>query len=89
MQHKLTGNNSDGIKLLQTYLDATGDIQSTSLIAVRAFPAELITDIVKDWIKKYDALIRRSWVHCNHISILVTKTYWIHGNCGTNARNLM
>lgn len=42
------GNSFDGIKLLQKYLDITGDIQSTSLIAVRAFPTNL--DTVTDWI---------------------------------------
>lgn len=44
----LTGNSVDGTKLLQKYLDITGDIQSTTLIAVRAFPTNLET--VNDWI---------------------------------------
>lgn len=46
----LTGTNHDGIRLLQRYLDATGDIQSTALIAVRAFPVETYAETIKDWI---------------------------------------
>lgn len=44
----IKGNSTDGTRLLQKYLDITGDIQSTTLIAVRAFSTNL--DIVKDWI---------------------------------------
>jgi hypothetical protein len=48
----LTGTNQDGIRLLQKYLDATGDIQSTVLIAVRAFPVETFAETIKDWISR-------------------------------------
>lgn len=46
------GNNGDGLRLLQKYLDITGDIQSTALIALRGFHADLGTQTVKDWIEK-------------------------------------
>lgn len=52
-----SGNNNEGIKLLQRFLDTTGDIQSTTLIAVRAFPGELVSDSVREWIKKYSRSI--------------------------------
>lgn len=61
----LTGNSNDGIRLLQRFLDSSGDIQSTTLIAVRAFPGELVLDTVKDWIRKYVAfLCSRSFQFC-------------------------
>ncbi|KAJ8938879.1 hypothetical protein NQ318_016083 [Aromia moschata] len=53
----LTGNSHDGLKILQKYLDVTGDIQSTALIAIRAFHAELGTQVVKDWIENYRHLL--------------------------------
>ncbi|KAL1497793.1 hypothetical protein ABEB36_008691 [Hypothenemus hampei] len=56
----LTGNSSQGLKLLQNYLDNTADIQSTVLIAVRAFPHELDTSTVKNWIQNYQELLN-SW----------------------------
>ncbi|KRT82737.1 hypothetical protein AMK59_4364 [Oryctes borbonicus] len=56
----LTGNTQEGAKILQKYLDTTGDIQSTSLIAVRAFSAELLQDLGKDWINSYRNLLD-SW----------------------------
>lgn len=48
----ILGNSPDGLKLLQRYLDVSGDIQTTTLIAVRAFPTELASDTVKEWIQK-------------------------------------
>ena len=48
----LTGTNQDGIRLLQRYLDASGDIQSTALIAVRAFPVEMFSETIKEWISR-------------------------------------
>ncbi|CAG9761033.1 unnamed protein product [Ceutorhynchus assimilis] len=56
---RLTGNNPPGIKLLQNYLDDTADIQSTTLIAVRAFPHELNSDTVKNWILNYQELLNQ------------------------------
>ncbi|XP_066259323.1 GATOR2 complex protein MIOS [Euwallacea similis] len=55
----LTGNTSQGLKLLQNYLDCTADIQSTTLIAVRAFPHELDSPHVKRWIEDYQELLNR------------------------------
>lgn len=46
----LTGNSAEGLKLLQKYLNTTADIQSTSLIAVRAFSDFLYQQNVRDWI---------------------------------------
>lgn len=43
----LTGNSEDGIKLLQRFMDMTGDIQSTTLIAIRAFE---ISPTIQEWI---------------------------------------
>lgn len=48
----LTGNNQDGIRLLQKYLDATGDVQSTALIAARAFPVEIFSEYIKNWVSR-------------------------------------
>lgn len=43
----------ESIALLQQYLDRTGDIQSVSFIAARAFPPSLLKeDIVQEWISK-------------------------------------
>lgn len=55
----LTGNNAQGLKLLQKYLDETADIQSTTLIAVRAFSHELDSPQVKNWIWNYQELLNR------------------------------
>lgn len=43
----LTGNSEEGIKLLQRFLDITGDIQSATLIAVKAFN---LTPAVQEWV---------------------------------------
>lgn len=53
----LTGTTSDGIKILQKYLDATGDIQSTALIAAQAFADDVNPDIVRVWIENYRNLL--------------------------------
>lgn len=53
----LTGNNEDGVKLLQKYMDSTDDIQSTTLIAVRAFNDYGSQHLIKDWIEKYRELL--------------------------------
>lgn len=51
-KHVLAGNSKDGLNILQKYLDHTSDIQSTTIIAVRAFPDYLSTDVVQNWIVK-------------------------------------
>ncbi|KAF5296730.1 hypothetical protein FQR65_LT10166 [Abscondita terminalis] len=53
----LTGNSSDGIRLLQKYLDATGDIQSTAIIGVKAFSNEIFGNVVKEWVTSYRNLL--------------------------------
>nr|XP_023023937.1 GATOR complex protein MIOS [Leptinotarsa decemlineata] len=55
----VTGNSSDGLKLLQKYLDCTADIQSTTLIATRAFHDDLGSERVKNWILHYQDLLNR------------------------------
>lgn len=55
----LTGSSQDGARLLQRYLDLTGDIQSTVLIAVHAFNADLLAEVA-DWITGYRNLLD-SW----------------------------
>lgn len=52
----LTGNNMDGIRLLQRYLDITGDVQSTALVSVRAFGADLLQE-TQDWVLSYTNLL--------------------------------
>lgn len=48
------GTSSDGVQLLQRYLDVTRDVQSVSLLAVRVFPRELLLDSrVQNWIDRY------------------------------------
>lgn len=56
----VTGNSDSGLKLLQKYLDNTGDIQSTTVIATRAFHDDLTSEIVKNWIENYRDLLN-SW----------------------------
>lgn len=47
------GATADCIALLQRFLDRSGDIQSVSFIAARAFPPALLKeDIVQEWITK-------------------------------------
>ncbi|XP_075236939.1 GATOR complex protein mio isoform X2 [Lycorma delicatula] len=69
----LTGGGSAGIPLLQRYLDASGDVQSVSVIASRAFPTELIENdpTVSEWITSYRSLLDswRLWSHRAHFDI--------------------
>ncbi|GLH08738.1 GATOR complex protein MIOS [Gryllus bimaculatus] len=57
----LTGNSNDSVLLLQSYLEATGDIQSVCVIAIRMFPSEVIEGTtVQMWITSYCMLLD-SW----------------------------
>ncbi|XP_072401443.1 GATOR2 complex protein MIOS isoform X2 [Diabrotica undecimpunctata] len=56
----VTGNSSSGLKLLQKYLDNVGDIQSTTLIATRAFHHDLGSESIKNWIENYRNVLN-SW----------------------------
>ena len=50
----MLGTSSEGVQLLQRYLDVTGDVQSVSLLAIRVFPRELLLDsAVQAWITRY------------------------------------
>lgn len=55
------GTSQEGITLLQRFLDQTGDVQSASLLAVRAFPPEVIkleeSNQVSDWLNRFFILI--------------------------------
>lgn len=54
----LTGTTLQGIKLLQSYLDRTADVQSVSLFAIRAFPTHLqLEPGVQNWIESYQLLL--------------------------------
>lgn len=52
----MKGNSKDGLNILQKFLDHTSDIQSTTLIAVRAFSDYLGNDTVQNWIVKYETI---------------------------------
>lgn len=49
---KISGNSTDGLNILQKYLDNTSDIQSTAVIAMRAFHKHLKSDICRKWFEK-------------------------------------
>lgn len=68
----LTGTTPDGVKLLQRYLDLTGDVQSVSLLAVRAFSCENQLDSsMQNWIESYQLLLdsTRLWNQRAHFDI--------------------
>lgn len=71
----LTGNSPQGLKLLQKYLDVTGDIQSTVLIAVRAFHNELNSPVIKNWTDNYSDLLNswKYWFERADFDIMVVK----------------
>jgi len=50
----VSGASIEGIQLLSKYLEITSDVQSCTLIAIRAFAPKLIQDNhVQVWITKY------------------------------------
>lgn len=68
----LTGATQDGAKLLQRYLDITGDVQSVSLLAVRAFPLEIQKDPnVQNWIASYQQILdaKKLWDQRAHFDL--------------------
>ncbi|XP_034247778.1 GATOR complex protein MIOS-A isoform X2 [Thrips palmi] len=71
----LTGATMESIALLQQYLDRTGDIQSVSFIAARAFPPSLLKeDIVQEWISNYRNLLDswKLWTQRAHFDIALS-----------------
>lgn len=49
----LTGESQEGVNILQSYMDATGDIQTVALIAINYFHRELFNDNrVQYWITR-------------------------------------
>lgn len=69
----LTGARSEGIPLLQRYLDITGDVQSVSLIAIRTFSPYLLEKdaTLNEWISSYRCLLDtwRLWNTRAHVDI--------------------
>lgn len=68
----LTGASYDSIALLQRFLDKSGDIQSVSFIAARAFPGTLLKeDVVQEWIANYRNLLDswKLWTQRAHFDI--------------------
>ncbi|XP_039295830.1 GATOR complex protein MIOS-B [Nilaparvata lugens] len=69
-----TGTTSDSVTVLQCYLDATGDVQSVSLLAARAYTADVIdNDVVQGWISSYRTLLDtwRMWTERAHLDALL------------------
>ncbi|XP_046467941.1 GATOR2 complex protein MIOS [Neodiprion pinetum] len=68
----ITGASSDGIQLLNRYLEITGDVQSCSLIAIRALSPKLLQDNqVQVWIASYRTLLDawKMWNQRAHFDI--------------------
>lgn len=68
----LTGATSEGISLLQSYLDWTEDVQTVALIAIKFLPKDLLQDVaVQYWIQSYREIldIWRLWEHRAHLDI--------------------
>ena len=55
----LSGARSEGIPLLQRYLDITGDVQSVSLIAIRTFSPHLLEKdtTLNEWISRFAIIV--------------------------------
>ncbi|XP_026277027.1 GATOR complex protein MIOS-B [Frankliniella occidentalis] len=71
----LTGTTLECIPLLQRFLDRTGDIQSISFIAARAFPPHLLKeDSVQEWISNYRNLLDswKLWTQRAHFDIALS-----------------
>ncbi|KAJ9588221.1 hypothetical protein L9F63_018385 [Diploptera punctata] len=71
----LTGTSMEGVQLLQRYLDVTGDVQSVSLLAVRAFPPDLLQETsVQEWITSYRTLLDawHLWNQRAHFDIVMS-----------------
>ncbi|XP_063974813.1 GATOR2 complex protein MIOS [Diachasmimorpha longicaudata] len=70
----LTGATMDGIQLLNRYLEITGDVQSCSLIAIRALSSVLLQDTqVREWIENYRGLLDawKMWNQRAHFDIVM------------------
>ncbi|XP_015608765.1 GATOR complex protein MIOS-B [Cephus cinctus] len=68
----LTGASIEGVQLLNRYLEITGDVQSCSLIAIRALPPKLLQENqVQVWIDSYRALLDawKMWNQRAHFDI--------------------
>ncbi|XP_076291746.1 GATOR complex protein mio isoform X1 [Lasioglossum baleicum] len=68
----LTGASLEGIQLLNRYLEMTGDVQSCSLIAIRAFTPKLLQEAqVQVWITSYRNLLNawKMWTQRAHFDI--------------------
>lgn len=68
----ITGASLEGIQLLNRYLELTGDVQSCSLIAIRALPPKLLQENqVQVWIASYRSLLDawKMWNQRAHFDI--------------------
>ncbi|XP_015172042.1 PREDICTED: WD repeat-containing protein mio [Polistes dominula] len=68
----LTGASLEGIKLLNRYLEISGDVQSCSLIAIRALSPKLLQENqVEVWIASYRDLLNawKMWIQRAHFDI--------------------
>ncbi|XP_053610182.1 GATOR2 complex protein MIOS isoform X2 [Plodia interpunctella] len=64
----LTGASTEGVALLQRWLENTGDVQSCALIAARCFTVELLREAsVQNWLDSYRCVLdswRLWWARC-------------------------
>ncbi|XP_043268495.1 GATOR complex protein MIOS-B [Venturia canescens] len=70
----LTGASLEGIQLLNRYLEITGDVQSCSLIAIRALSPRLLQENqVEVWIASYRGLLDawKMWNQRAHFDIVM------------------
>ncbi|XP_012282534.1 GATOR complex protein MIOS-B [Orussus abietinus] len=70
----LTGASLEGILLLNRYLEITGDVQSCSLLAIRALPPKLLQENqVQVWIESYRTLLDswKMWNQRAHFDIIM------------------
>lgn len=73
----LTGATTEGIALLQSYIDYTDDVQTVALISIKFLPTDLLKDdvSVQYWIQSYRELldIWRLWEHRAHLDITLSQ----------------
>lgn len=96
------GTTEECIPLFQRYLDNTGDVQTVSVIAVRAFPFNFFHEdpSCQAWIERYvvffmhflTANVRFLIVHTKLFIYFcsvnkVTVVYWMDGDYGCNERS--
>lgn len=82
----LTGINTDSLKLLQTYVDRTGDVQTAALVA--SFKVDLCDDPrVVHWISDYKHLLSTWGMHLARCRFDIERTHMRNG-LATNGESL-